>query len=333
MVRPRRTLAALSLLILTTPGTFLRSEVTWAPPASIIQTALPLKRDTGTPGWELAGVWQLQGEGLLFGGFSALVALPGERLMSFSDRGARFVFDEPGSGGNHRSVSMQKLAPERSGQVRDIEAAAYDPATGTYWLAFEAHHSIDRFDADYTPGGSRDMNAVAKGQGWSGNSGAEAFTRLADGRFAILPENERAGLIFPGDPLASNEFQTFRYIPPVEGYSATDWVQLPDGQMLLLLRGVDVAGGIPPFASKIALGPAPQADMHWAPQITLDLTGVVPRENYEGIAVRPMSDGRVAVWLIADDNLSLIQRTLVVKLVLDPAKLKLASGKAKGAQN
>lgn len=59
--------------------------------------------------------------------------------------------------------------------------------------------------------------------------------------------------------------------------------QLPDGRVLLLLRNVDVAGGIPPFESKIAIGPAPEGgtEQRWAPAITLDLAGVIPRENYE----------------------------------------------------
>ena len=90
-------------------------------------------------------------------------------------------------------------------------------------------------------------------------------------------------------------------------------------------------GGIPPFESKIAIGPAPRAGPSdvWKPEVTLDLAGVVPRENYEGIAVRRMKNGRIAVWLISDDNKSVVQRTLVVKLIFDPAS---APDKAKGAR-
>lgn len=328
----RRVMAALILLVLCAPGTLLRSEVTWAPPARITQSSIAFERDTGVAGWELAGVWKLKGEGLLFGGFSALVALPGQRLLAFSDRGARFTFDEPDSGGKARHVTRQRVAPARINHSRDVEAAAIDPASGTYWLAFENHHSIDRFTADHQANGVRDMIPVAREQGWSSNSGAEAFTRLADGRFVLLPEGGRVGLIFAGDPLVQEKYATFDYLPPVSGHGVTDMVELPDRRVLMLLRDVDVRGGFPPFASKILIGPAPEGGRQWAPSITLDLAGVVPRENYEGIAVRPMQDGRVAVWLISDDNLSLIQRTLVVKLILDPAKLKLASDKAKGAR-
>lgn len=332
MARPRRVVAALSLLILCAPGTFLRSDVTSDPPQRITQTSVPFERDTGVPGWEVAGVWELKGEGLLFGGFSALVALPGNRLRAFSDRGARFTFDEPGSGSTARDVVRQTLVPARVNDISDIEAAAIDPATGSYWLAFENDHSIDRFAADHSPNGVRDMDPIASKHDWSNNGGAEAFTRLADGRFVILPEGESEGLVFPGDPLLGSEYASFAYKPPVPGHGATDLVQMPDGRVLLLLRNVDLGGGLPPFESRIALGSAPRGGEIWAPIITLDLAGVVPRENYEGIAVRPLEDGRVAVWLIADDNLSVMQRTLVVKLLLDPSQIGRTPDKAKGAR-
>lgn len=334
MSRKRRVGAAIALLIACTPGNILYSEVRSEPPETVGLTLVAGASETGATGWEVAGVWEFSGEGLLFGGFSALVALPDYRLMAFSDRGARFTFDEPDSDGSCREVVHQSLVPERLRDVPDIESAAYDPATGTYWLAFENDHSIDRFTADHSPAGLRDIDETASRLNWSNNSGAEAFTRLADGRFVILPEGKRTGLIYPSDPVEGADHAQFGYLPPVRGHGATDMAQLPDGRVLLLLRNLDPLGGIPPFASKIAIGPAPVAgeEQAWAPQITIDLAGVVPRENYEGIAIRPLADGRVAVWLVSDDNLSIMQRTLVVKLILDPAMLENKPDKAKGAR-
>lgn len=328
----RRVAAALALLVACTPGNIVYSDVGWDPPEAVAMTKVSGVNETDVPGWSVAGVWETSGEGLLFGGFSALVALPDNRLMAFSDRGARFTFDEPDSSGTDRIVIRQRLLPERAPFVPDIESAAYDPASGTYWLAFENRHSIDRFAADHSPVGVRDMTGTAAELRWSNNSGAEAFTRLADGRFVLLPEGKRVGLIYPSDPVEGAKHIRFGYLPPVPGHGATDMAQLPDGRVLLLLRNLDPLGGIPPFESKIAIGPAPVPDEEkaWSPQITLDLAGVVPRENYEGITVRPLADGRVAVWLISDDNLSAMQRTLVVKLIFDPNAS--APDKAKGAR-
>jgi hypothetical protein len=39
------------------------------------------------------------------------------------------------------------------------------------------------------------------------------------------------------------------------------------------------------------------------------------------MAVTPRADGRLTVWLISDDNQTQLQRTLLWKLVVDPADL------------
>lgn len=320
MARKRRVIAALILAVLCAPGTFLRSDIGWVAPEAIALARIASESETGVPGWKVAGVWQYRGDGLLFGGFSALVALPDNRLMAFSDRGARFTFDEPDSPGTLREVVRQPLGARSGGVIDDIEAATRDPATGTYWLGFENVHGIVRYSPDHQPTGARPLDGRALG--WSSNSGVEALTRLADGRFAMIGERKRTGFAFAGDPVERGGYEAFAYAPPAPDHATVDMAQLPDGRVLLLLRNFTLAAGVPPFESKIAIGPAPMAksEKPWAPRIALDLAGIVPRENYEGIALREEKDGRVAVWLIADDNLAWFQRTLVVKLIFDPAE-------------
>ncbi|MFL0355102.1 esterase-like activity of phytase family protein [Erythrobacter sp. GH1-10] len=319
MARRRRAIAAIILAVLCAPGTFLRTDISRDPPETVAVEQVASASDTATPVWSVAGVWHYSADSLLFGGFSTLMTLPDGRLQAFSDRGARFTFAEPDGPASDFSIARQPVLPERFDDIRDMEASTRDPASGTYWIAFENDHAVHRFSAGNEPNAMRDLVAIAEANRWNDNSGAEAMVRFADGRFVILPETRRTGLIFPRDPVAGDEPQTFEYEPPVAGNSATDMAQLPDGRLLLLLRDVDAGGGLPPFASLIAIGPEPRADEVWAPEIALDLAGVIPRENYEGIAVRALDNGRVAVWLIADDNLSLIQRTLVAKLIFDPA--------------
>lgn len=186
MARKRRVIAALALVALCAPGTFLRSDTGWKQPDDLALVRVEGESETVVPEWQVAGVWRFRGKGLLFGGFSALVTLPDNRLMAFSDRGARFVFEEPGTGNPEREVARQPLGERSGGVVDDIEAATREPGTGTYWLAFEQIHAIHRYSADHALTGTRSLDGRALG--WSGNSGAEAFTRLADGRFAILPE-------------------------------------------------------------------------------------------------------------------------------------------------
>ena len=315
----RRAVAAIIVALLCAPAIWLRSDITWTPPETITLERIAGESETSFPAWMVSGVWHYSADSLLFGGFSALLALPEDQLLSFSDRGARFSLGEPDAGDPGRKVEQQRLASVN--YLADIEAAAIDPATGAYWLALENNHGVHRFSQAHAAKGVRALDADALD--WSNNTGAEAMTRLADGRFVIIPEGRRTGVIYAGDPIEASDYTTFDYLPPVPGHATTDMAQLPDGRVLLLLRNLDPAGGIPPFESKIAIAPAPRTGQAepWAPEVTLDLAGVVPRENYEGMAVREMDDGRVAVWLISDDNLSLIQRTLLAKLILDPDAL------------
>ncbi len=145
------------------------------------------------------------------------------------------------------------------------------------------------------------------------------MTRLDDGRFIILPEGAEEALIFASDPVMGADAQTFAYRNPAYSHAATDMAQLPDGRVLILLRNLDFSGGWPPFESKLAIGAPPVAGDEWAPEITLDLAGVIPRDNYEGLTIRPKPDGTLDVWLISDDNFSIFQRTLLVKFSFDPA--------------
>lgn len=311
----RRILAAIALAVMAAPGTWWRTPVTWDPPEIVDLQQVAGPGATSAEGWRVEGVWHYTApSSLLFGGYSALIALPDGRLQAFSDRGARFAFAEPDSTSTDRAVFRQVMKPPLD--YVDIEAATRDPESGRYWITLENDHGVYRFDAANGADGLLKLDGEALG--WTDNTGAEAMTRLSDGRFVIVPEGRRVGLIFAGDPVEQGAYRTFDYLPPVPGHGATDIAQLPDGRVLLLLRNLDVSGGLPPFESKIAIGPAPQAGGKWAPHITLDLAGAVPRENYEGLAVRAHPDGTVAVWLIADDNMSVMQRTLVVKLVFDP---------------
>ena len=313
-----RLIAALGVAALCVPGNILRTHVPDTIPQDIALEQIASASDTGTPGWRVEGVWQYAAGGLNFGGYSALLALSNGRLRAFSDRGTRFTFAEPDQPGDLRSVVHQLVEPRWANKLWDIEAATRDPVTGDYWLAFESTHGFHRYSAASERGPVRVLGDEVE---WTVNSGAEAMQRLADGRFLVIAEGESEALLYPSDPVEGAKARGFEWQNPAPDHVVTDLAQLPDGRLLLLMRGVD--WGYPPFASLIAIAdlPDPDATELWSPRVALRLEGVVPRENYEGMAVRELEDGRVAVWIISDDNLSVMQRTLLAKLVLDPQKL------------
>ncbi len=310
-------IGGLALTVLCAPGTFLQEDVPNSPTEDITITRIAGPSDSSVNGWAVEGIWQAEAYNLTFGGFSAMLALRDDTLRAFSDRGTRFTLTEPDKPLTVRNVVRQLVEPGRAFELWDIESATRDPDTGTYWLGFENVHTVHRFSVASDADGLRDLDDEVD---WTVNSGAEAMVRLADGRFVILPEGEPIGLMFASDPVQSVEAQTFSYRNPAYSHAATDMAQLPDGRVLILLRNLDYgSGGWPPFESKLAIGPAPEVGKEWAPEISLDLAGVLPRENYEGLAIRPREDGTLTVWLISDDNMSAFQRTLLVKLSFDPA--------------
>ena len=314
----RRLVAALAVALMCAPGTWLRSAV---PTASDAPVAIAPVATAGSPTagrWTRAGLWQATSPNPQFGGFSALLALDENSFVAFSDRGWRLAFSPPGAS-SPKPSRLTRLFPDPVVHHRffDIEAAVRDPASGTIWLASENTHAIHRYTAAGAPSGQRDLSGLVD---WMHNSGIEAMVRLDDGRFVILPEGQSHGLLFAGDPVLGGKPQRFRIRVPAKGFDITDAVVLPDGRLLVLMRQLlsPLGGPWPPFASLLAIGEVPRAGGEFAPTIALRLEALLPRENYEALALRPRRDGAIEVWIMADDNISALQRSLLARLVFTP---------------
>lgn len=319
--RRRRLLAAALLCLLVAPGTWWRAAEP-VPDGRDILTLRPLAalRPAGWPApLRLRGIWHLDSPNTRFGGYSALVALPGGRLAAYSDRGTALVFTEPGRGpAAPRFRDFPLKDPVR--WFRDIEAATRDPETGRQWIAIETINLVARLDANGRP---EDHGYPPQMQDWPYNRGAEAMLRLPDGRFVVLGESTAnlgstagPGLLYPGDPLAGDAALRFRFVPP-RGYRPTDMASLPDGRVLILLRSLDLA--VPPFAALLVVAdPARiRAGEAWPWARLARISPPLPRDNYEGLAARPAADGGTEIWIISDDNNAGIQRTLLLGLWWD----------------
>ncbi|EAQ28584.1 hypothetical protein NAP1_13333 [Erythrobacter sp. NAP1] len=317
----RRLIAALVVAALCAPTVWLRSEIVRENPTSIELQQIAGESDIDAAGWRVAGVWEYTtAPNLRFGGYSALLALSSGRLRAYSDRGFLLTItepDQPLERPEDRSVSRMHFAePEHYWMLWDIESATRDPETGSFWLGFENTHAIHRFSARSEP---EELRMLGGEVDWYDNGGLEAMERLSDGRFLAVPEGRSEALIYPADPVEGGAPEEIAFANPASDHAVTDIAQLPDGRLLLLLR--DVAWGIPPFTGKLAIANAPKSGMtgEWSAEILFDLDAVIPPENYEGIAVRANGDGTIAVWIMSDDNFSVLQRTLLAKLVFDPS--------------
>ncbi len=320
----RRLIAALALAAALAPGTWWRSSL--PPPDErelLAITEIPVAgRSFGA--LELLGAWRLESGNRHFHGYSALAAMGDGTLLAASDRGDRLLFSPPGGPPRAPRFDFFAGVPAVAKKFADIEAMARDPASGRIWTALESANTVTRYEKDFTDAVTIAPPAM---RDWPENGGPEAMARLADGRFVVLSEGDPAlfaqgspGLLFPGDPVEGTEAVSFRFRAP-EGYSPVDAAQLPDGRVVILLRGFEL--GLPPrFTGKLVVAdPAriePGGEWPWLP--VADLAPPLPMDNYEGMAIEPDGEGAVVLWLISDDNAMRFQRTLLLKFRWRPGE-------------
>jgi len=319
--RTGRLLALGLLCLLLMPGTWWR-ETNHGPDGRNILSHRELDVPQ-PPDWpaslRLVGMWELESPNTEFGGYSALLMLPGRRLVAYSDRGGVLTFTPPGEGQEKPEIGSIPVSKEVAWNV-DFESATRDPVSGLRWIGIESANVIVRLSAKGEPQAVRQPPEM---EPWPKNSGAEAMVRLADGRFIVLGERESLsslvagqGLLFPGDPVDGAEAIRFRFVPP-QGFLPTDMALLPDGRALILLRGLGF--GLPPFSAKLVVADPSRirAGEEWPWTPFADLSPPLPRDNYEGLAIAPAPGGGADIWIISDDNQASFQRTLLIRLHWD----------------
>lgn len=328
----QRNIALLILLLGVTVTTWLRSERVLIVPGDTLRfTALrlpPVSQLAAHLGpFKLAGAWEMTLGSYKFGGYSALVPLPDKRLLAIADNGGFITFMPPGGPAYTPRLGTLLSDPRNDKRRVDSESATRDPKTGTIWLGLEWLNAIVRIGPHWLETGRVRPAAMAS---WGPNSGPEALVRLSDGRFVALSEGAREwirphrhnGVVFAGDPVASGgKGQHFTFDGPA-AFDPVDMAQLPDGRVLVLMR--TLIWPLPEaFAGRIAIGdPAHIREGGvWKVTEVARIASGLPIDNFEGMAIVPRTDGRVTVWLISDDNQTKLQRTLLWKLVVDPADL------------
>lgn len=333
MSRPLRTAGArpwrLALLALVVaalaPGTFLRTDtgLRSAPVGHI--TIAPIDLGPPPPGLlRLTGSWRMTSDHGWFGGFSALVAGSGQTLIAGTDRGFMLGLDVAGEQPRAIPDSFRFVGISGRGRKEffDMEAVTRDPRTGSLWASFENDNLVMRFAAD----GRRRVVAPPAMAGWGKSTGPETMERLADGRFLILSEGldagdvlDRPALLYPGDPLQGGAPLAFRFNCRA-AYAPVDAAEIPDGRVLILLRRVEFTLPATFDAVIMVADPATiRPGRHWRGEIIQRLQGPGFGENFEGIGFvpDPQNPRKGAVWVIADDNFSAFQRSLLLRFALD----------------
>jgi hypothetical protein len=276
----------------------------------------PGRRDVGR--LHFLGGWELSSPDRRFGGVSGL-RVDGDQAIAVSDAGMVLTFPLPGASAAPRVRFLPVMdgpGPGRQRRTRDTEGIWVEGSE--VWLSFERQNAAWRYDRATLRGESGAEPAPMRG--WRGNSGPEAITRFANGRFLILEEGRDNGsttstaVLFAGDPaLPGMPWMRLTYRRPA-GYRATDTATLPDGRVLILNRSL---AGLRLSAKLMVAdvrGLQPGGDLGAQEVATLAAPLVV--DNMEGVAVT-QENGRTIVWLISDDDfMRVFRHTLLLKFEL-----------------
>ena len=305
---------------------------------AITTTPLPLNRDD--PGQDSAGklkflgAVQLRSAEPLFGGISALRTGPasgaGVRLIGVTDTGNWLTMATVERGGRLTGVSDGRLVPirDRDGRAAaskadgDAEALEWNPATGAATIAYEQDHRLAHF-AGIDPGNPASLAAtptrierLTPMTGWPLNGGGEALAVLPGGARIVISERRQRPDGSHVALLTKDGITREIAIGAVPDHSPTDAVALDATRILVLHRRFDMAGQGAAL-SLVDLAPAlagtPDAPLaatllaRWQAPVTLD--------NMEGLALHRQGD-RVFLYIVSDDNLSSLQRTVLMKFEL-----------------
>ena len=264
-------------------------------------------------GVRYAGGWALSASVASFGGLSGLKVLPGGDLLAVSDAGAfvHIPFDQDAVSptGLARLSFLRDAAGEILTGKMQADAEGLDYRDGLALVSFERQHRILAYGYGLCGSEARgidvaDIGTAPKtfGRSIPGNSGPEALALTGKG-LTIGLETVIGGMGPAAVIDADGEAQ----------FAAIPWA---DGEGIPLV-GMDEADGVI-YTLHRAWNPLSgntiQVRRHkddGRSERLISLARPLSVDNFEGIAAQALPDGRTRLFLIADDNFSDDQQTLL----------------------
>ncbi|MFO1048876.1 MAG: esterase-like activity of phytase family protein [Geminicoccaceae bacterium] len=267
---------------------------------------------------EVIAAYELRSGNRHFGGISA-ARFDGSRLRLLSDRSRLFTLEwperVPGGAFDVPVTSSGRLTDE-SGRQLDSEALAI-AADGQMLVADEGGSRI----YSSAPGGGRSGVPVwrlptAFAAGAAENRGVESLVSLADGSLLAIgegpdgpPGSHPAAIRSPTGEFRVGDYLGDPTLDPADAAAA-------GSSLLVLERGVSLLAGWRVRIVAVPLGDlgGSGTGLALAGRELATVSGRGVGENYEGLAVRAEADGTFRLFLVADDNFSPFQRTLLLEL-------------------
>ena len=264
----------------------------------------------------------LRGPRDVFGGFSGLEALEGDRILAVSDTGqwleARLVFNAAGDLVGLRDTRAAPLRDEGGAVFARKEAAdAEDLAQlpdGRFAVSFEQTQSVRIYDMnrDGPFGPARPGPRLLGVGGLPLNSGLEALAATAEGALLIGAEGgDSASTPLWLAPLDGVDVPEVARYPLERGYSLTSLDRLPSGDFIALERFFAPVIGARARITRFSPS-ALEAGGVIALEELAHLAPPMPVDNFEALTVARTPDGGVRIYILSDDNFSARQRTLLL---------------------
>lgn len=250
-----------------------------------------------------------------FGGVSALAVSPGgDRLIALADTGRTIVM-RPDWRAPSWPAAIRWL-PDRPGDrpgksARDSESLAR--TRDGWWIGFESTNELRRYPTKFgaVTGGHRSPALAALPV----TLGLESLAALPDGRLLGIAEkvrsDGRARLFVWTRARGRIVAERLAWFRPPAGFRATDAVALDDRRLLVLVRRFAVPEGFTSALVLVPLAPTPGFGADVLSGRVVARFGV-GADNAEGLALS-RENGRTVVWIVSDDNLSPLQRTVLTR--------------------
>lgn len=261
-----------------------------------------------------------------FGGLSGLlISADGTRLTAVSDSGfwvtANITHDADGfltglSDAHYKRLRGTNGKPVKGKTDQDAEAMT-ELTDGSIMVAYERNHRLWRYPPGKTPlrGNAEPLPAPVGLDELAKNGGIEALATLADGSVLAFAEGRDDDPVGPAFLWRGGVWQPLRY-QRYGDYRPSGAARLPNGDLLVLERRYTLLDGVGvrlvrvPAAAVVAgalLQPVEVARL--LPPLTID--------NMEAIDVVRNQRGETLVYVLSDDNFSIIQRTLLLMFAFE----------------
>ncbi len=261
-----------------------------------------------------------------FGGFSGLKMEPdGEHFLAVSDRAmwlrGRIVYQDSRPAGITDTIVAPVIDEQgKPAPMLDTESIAYDG--NKLYVGLERTHRVLQFSYDGKgfPAGCRPVPGPPELKDLPNNQSLEAIvfvpakfrlrgTVIAFSEKGLTEEgNLKAFLIGGPNP---GMFSVKRS----DGYDISDAVILPKGDILILERQYSLDRGVAMRIRRIKLSKIKPGALVDGPTI-MEADAHHQIDNMEAISLHRTKSGEIILTLMSDNNLSALQRTVLLQFVL-----------------